>query len=207
VSHRFRELTTERLRDLPAPCRTCAFWELPDAPRGPQQGAAGPAASEAKHLWVRSLELDWGAPGLVLVEHDEPVAFAVYMPADEAHRARRLGSTPSDDALVLATLWIAPEARGAGLASALLHSVLRHAHDAGLRAVEAIGARGEAWPCMLPEAFLIANGFVVHHNHPRFPLLRLDLRQTARWQGAMEHALEGVRSVLRRERQPVPSSA
>jgi GNAT superfamily N-acetyltransferase len=143
----------------------------------------------------------------MLVEQDEPVAYAVYMPADEAHRARRLGSTPSDDALVLATLWIAPEARGAGVASALLHSVLRHAHDAGLRAVEAIGARGEAWPCMLPEAFLIANGFVVHHNHPRFPLLRLDLRQTARWQGAMEHALEGVRSVLRRERQPVPSSA
>jgi GNAT superfamily N-acetyltransferase len=207
VSNRFRELTTERLGDLPAPCRSCAFWELPEASRGPQEGAAAEAAAEAKQLWVRSLELDWGAPGLVLTEQEEPVAYALYMPADEAHRARRLGSTPSDDALVLATLWVAPEARGSGVAAALLHSVLRHAHDAGLRAVEAIGARGEAWPCMLPEDFLIANGFVVHHNHPRFPLLRLDLRQTARWQGAMEHALEGVRSVLRRERQPVPSSA
>jgi GNAT superfamily N-acetyltransferase len=207
VSNRFRELTTERLGDLPAPCRSCAFWQLPEAPRGPQEGAAAQAAAEAKQLWVRSLELDWGAPGLVLAEDDQPVAYAVYMPADEAHRTRRLGSTPSDDALVLATLWVAPEARGSGVASALLHSVLRHAHDAGLRAVEAIGARGEAWPCMLPENFLIANGFVVHHNHPRYPLLRLDLRQTARWQGAVEHALEGVRSVLRRERQPVPSSA
>jgi GNAT superfamily N-acetyltransferase len=203
VSYRFRQLTTERLTDLPAPCQSCVFWELPAAPRGPQEAEA----AEAKQLWVRSLELEWGAPGLVLTEGDQPVAFAVYMPAEEAHRARRLGSTPSEDALVLATLWVAPSARGSGVTSALLHSVLRHAHDAGLRAVEAIGARGEAWPCMLPEAFLIAKGFVVHHNHPRYPLLRLDLRQTARWQDAMEHALEGVRSVLRRERQPVPSSA
>jgi GNAT superfamily N-acetyltransferase len=202
VSYRFRQLTTERLTDLPAPCQSCVFWELPAAPRGPQEAEA----AEAKQLWVRSLELEWGAPGLVLTEGDQPVAFAVYMPAEEAHRARRLGSTPSEDALVLATLWVAESARGSGVTSALLHSVLRQAHDAGLRAVEAIGARGEAWPCMLPEAFLIANGFVVHHNHPRYPLLRLDLRQTARWQGAMEHALEGVRSVLRRERQPVPSS-
>jgi GNAT superfamily N-acetyltransferase len=194
-------LTTERLSDLPAPCQSCAFWELPEAARGPQESGA----AEAKQLWVRSLELDWGAPGLILVERDEPVAYALYMPADEAHRARRLGSTPSDDALVLATLWVAPEARGRGLASALLLNVLRHAHDAGLRAVEAIGTRGETWPCMLGEAFLIANGFVVHHNHPRYPLLRLDLRQTARWQDAMEHALEGVRAVLRREGQPVPS--
>jgi GNAT superfamily N-acetyltransferase len=204
VSHRVRELTTERLSDLPAPCQSCAFWELPEAARGPQQKRAAETA-EAKQLWVRSLELDWGAPGLILVERDQPVAYATYMPADEAHRARRLGSTPSDDALVLATMWVTPEARGRGLASALLLNVLRHAQDAGLRAVEAIGARGQAWPCMLPEAFLIANGFVVHHNHPRYPLLRLDLRQTARWQDAMEHALEGVRSVLRRERQPVPS--
>lgn len=201
MSHRARELTTERLSDLPESCQSCVFWELPEAARGPQ----GNGAAEAKQLWVRSLELDWGAPGLILVERDQPVAYVMYMPADEAHRARRLGSTPSDDALVLATLWVAPDARGRGLASALLIDVLRHAHDAGLRAVEAIGARGEAWPCLLPETFLIANGFVVHHNHPRYPLLRLDLRQTARWQDAMEHALEGVRSVLRREGQPVPS--
>ena len=206
MTNRFRDLTAERLADLPSSCQSCAFWELAAAPRGPQEpGRTGVA--EAKQLWVRSLELDWGPPGLMLIERGETVAYALYMPADEAHRARRLGSIPSDDALVLATLWVAPSARGGGVASALLRGVLRHAHDAGLRAVEAIGARGEASPCMLPESFLIANGFVVHHEHPSYPLLRLDLRQTARWQDAMEHALEGVRSVLRRERQPVPSSA
>lgn len=158
-------------------------------------------------MWFHSLELDWGAPGLVLVEREQTLAYALYMPADEAHRTRRLGSVPSEDALVLATLWVAPEQRGGGLAAALLHAVLRQAHEADLRAVEAIGARGDPSPCMLSEHFLLAHGFTVHHNHPRFPLLRLDLRQTARWHEAMEHAIEGVRSVLRGERQPVPSSA
>lgn len=205
MSHRFRALTSQRVGDLPASCRSCVFWELAEAPRGPR--ADDGAAAEAKHLWIHSLELDWGAPGLLLVERDRTLAYAIFMPADEAHRARRLGSVPSDDALVLATLWVAPEQRGSGLAAALLHAVLRSAHEADLRAVEAIGARGDASPCMLPEQFLLAHGFVVHHNHPRFPLLRLDLRQTARWHEAMEHAIEGVRSVLRRERPPVPSSA
>ncbi|HSK91885.1 MAG TPA: GNAT family N-acetyltransferase [Euzebyales bacterium] len=179
---------------------------MPHARRGPQKDAA--RGAEAKLLWVRSQELESGAPGLILVHRGETVAYALYMPAEEAHRARRLGSTPSDDALVLATMWVAPSARESGVAKAMLHSVLKHAHDAGLRAVEAIGARGDASPCMLPEPFLIANGFVVHHEHPSYPLLRLDLRQTARWQEAMEHALEGVRAALsRRERNPAPSSA
>jgi len=199
-------MTAERLLELPAPCRACVFWELPSAPRGPQPDRLEEVA-EAKHLWHRAAELEWGASGSLIVEQGHVVAYATYMPAQQAHRARRLGTVPSDDALVLATVWVAPDARGRGVATALLHSVLRHAHDAGLRAVEAVGARGAAAPCMMPEEFLIASGFVVHHEHPSYPLLRLDLRQTARWQDAMEHALEGVRSVLgRRERQPVPSS-
>lgn len=205
MSYHLRALTTQHLADLPASCRSCAFWELADAPRGPRDDDG--RAAEAKLLWVRSLELEWGAPGLIMLEGNRTLGYAVYMPAEEAHRARRLGSMPSDDALVLATLWVTPEQRGGGLAETIVHAVLRQAHEAGLRAVEAIAARGRASPCMVPEQFLFAQGFVVHHDHPRYPLLRLDLRQTVRWHDAVEHAIEGVRSVLRRERTPVPSSA
>lgn len=144
----------------------------------------------------------------MLYDNDRFVGYALVMTSEHARRARRLGSTVSDDALLLATLWIAPEARDRGMAKLLLQSVLHHAHGAGFRAIEAIGQRpvpDGGW-CILPEAFLIENGFVVHHEHPVHPLLRLDLRRTVRWQDAMEHALEGVRSLLRgRERQPAPS--
>jgi hypothetical protein len=86
--------------------------------------------------------------------------------------------------------------------------VLRQAHDAGLRAVEATGARMPTSTCVLPEGFLRAVGFVVLHEHPRYPLLRLDLRQTVRWQDAMEQALERVRAVLgRRDRRTAPTAS
>jgi GNAT superfamily N-acetyltransferase len=205
VSHRIQALTADQITGLPAGCQTCVFWELPKAPRGPQHDTAD-EARQAKQLWFRAIELDWGAPGILLRDDDTTLGFATFMPAEQAHRTRRLGAIPSDDALLLATLWVAPDLRGTGVATTLLHRVLKQAHDTGRRAVEATGARGEAAPCLLPEGFLLASGFTVHHQHPRFPLLRLDLRQTVRWQEAMEHALESVRAALsRRDRRTVPT--
>lgn len=207
MSHRADPLTAEQISELPADCQACAFWELPRAPRGPQPDR-GRDVGEAKHLWFRALELDWGAPGILLSDHGRTLGYATFMPAEQAHRTRRLGATPSDDALLLATLWVLPDVRGSGVATTLMHRVLKHAHDTGRRAVEATGARGEATPCLLPEGYLLASGFTVHHEHPRFPLLRLDLRQTVRWQDAMEHALEGVRAALsRRDRRTVPTTS
>jgi GNAT superfamily N-acetyltransferase len=205
VSDRIRPLTGELIDHLPPACRACLFWELADAPRGPQLDRADEAA-EAKLLYGRAVELDWGPPGLLLRAEGRTLAFATFVPAEQAHRTRRLGSVPSDDALVLTTMWVDPDVRGTGIASAMLHRVLKHAHDHGLRAVEATATRGDG-PCLLPESFLLASGFVVHHQHVRHPLLRLDLRQTVRWQDAMEQALEGVRAVLRRrDRRTAPST-
>jgi GNAT superfamily N-acetyltransferase len=206
VSDRVRPLTADLIADLPAPCRTCLFWEVADAPRGPQPDRAEEVL-EAKQLYHRAVELDWAVPGLAVRVDDETRAFVSFVPANQAHRTRRLGSVPSDDALVLTTMWVDPAVRGTGIASLLLQRVLKHAHDMGLRAVEATASRTDGLPCLLPEAFLLAKGFVVHHHHPTHPLLRLDLRQTVRWQDAMEHALEGVRAVLgRRERRTAPST-
>jgi GNAT superfamily N-acetyltransferase len=207
VSDRIRPLTSELIEHLPEPCRTCLFWELADAPRGPQPDRAAEVA-EAKLLYHRAVELDWGPPGLLVRSDDRTLAFATFVPAEQAHRTRRLGSVPSDDALVLTTMWVDPDVRGTGIASALLRRVLRQAHDLGLRAVEATATRGGDGPCLVPEAFLLANGFVVHHQHVRHPLLRLDLRQTVRWQDAIEQALQGVRALLgRRDRRTAPSAS
>lgn len=207
MNDRIRPLTGELIEHLPPACRACLFWELVDAPRGPQVARAAEVA-EAKLLYSHAVELDWGPPGLLMRSEGRTLGFATFVPAAQAHRTRRLGSVPSDDALVLTTMWVDPDVRGTGVASLLLHRVLRQAHDRGLRAVEATATRGGEGPCLLPEAFLLASGFVVHHQHVRHPLLRLDLRQTVRWHDAMEHALEGVRAVLRRrDRRTVPSTS
>lgn len=207
MSARVRPLVGADADLLPQPCRSCLFWELPDAPRGPQPGREAQVL-EARQLWYRAVELDWGPPGLLLTDDEHTLGYAGFVPGPQALRTRRLGAVPSDDALVLTTMWVDPEVRGTGVATTLLHRVLRHAHEAGLRAVEATGARVPTATCLLPEEFLLASGFVVHHPHPTHPLLRLDLRRTVRWQDAMEHALEGVRAVLRRrDRRTAPSAS
>lgn len=208
MSSRTRPLTADGLSQLPADCRSCLFWELPDARRGPAEPSAVDDAREAKYLWHRSSELESGPSGVVLTARDQTLGFALWVPAAHARRTRRLGVTPSDDALLLATIWVAPHERGRGHAKALVQEALRHAHDAGFRAVEALGTRLPPSSCLLTESFLVAVGFEMLREHPHHPVLRIDLRSTVRWHGAVEHALEGVRSAFgRREGQPAPSSA
>lgn len=179
------------------------FWEVADAPRG-SSGDDGRAGKEA---WLQSTQLEWGAPGKVVYLDDRPVAYGMFAPGAQVPRVRRLGPGPSDDAFLLTTLWVAPEARGAGLARVLLQALLRETHQRGGRALEAYASRAGKFsgPCVLPEGFLLANGFSVLHEHLRSPLLRLDLRKTARWQESVSHALESVVSALAgRERAPAP---
>lgn len=203
MSRRLQDLTVDTLDALPEPCRSCMFWEVADAPRGPVTG--GTAAKEA---WVHSMQLEWGAPGKVLVVDEVPMAFGLLAPGDQIARTRRLGRAPSEDALLLATLWVAPPVRQAGLARVLLQALLREVHEHGGRALEAYGARGGAalGTCVVPEGFLLANGFTVLAEDVRYPLLRLDLRQTARWQESVTQALEAVlRALPSRRRAPAPA--
>jgi GNAT superfamily N-acetyltransferase len=202
MSRRLLDLTVDTLDGLPAACRSCVFWEVAGAARGPS-----PEGAVAKEAWVQSVELEWGPPGKVLVIDGVPIAYGLLAPGNQVARARLLGPGCSEDAVLLATLWVAPDVREAGLARVLLQALLRTVHEHGGRALEAYGARGSGTlgRCILPEAFLLANGFTVLHDDARFPLLRLDLRQTVRWQESVSHALEAVLRALPGRRAPVPA--
>jgi len=170
----------------------------------------------AKEAWWHATQLEWGAPGKGVYAEEELVGFAVFAPAAHFPARNQLRPASSPDALLLATLWVNPDHRGTGVAKLLLQSLLRETHRRRARALECYGDRTGAlgaslppslWPtgCVLPEAFLLAAGFAVRSEHALFPLLRLDLRQTVRWQESVGHALEGVVTALsRRERAPAP---
>ncbi len=205
---------------LPAPCASCVFWEVDGAPEGGRDPAPATSAA-AKQAWWQATQLEWGDPGLVVREGDRVVAFAVHGPRSHFPRARTLGPTASEDALLLATLWVDDDERGTGVGELLVRRVLREAAQRGARAVEAYARRGgdddrlgsfahggdarAPGGCVLPEGFLVAAGFALHHDHHAFPLFRLDLRSTVRWHESVGQALSGVRLVLgRRERVPAP---
>jgi len=199
---RIREIS--RPGDLPGPCRSCVFWEAPSGRPGPTPG--GEAGKEA---WWRAAELEWGPPGKGVYLDDELAGYVLYGPPEHFPRIRASGRTASDDALLLATLWVAEDHRGGGLGKTLLQVAMREAARRNLRAVEALAVRDDdppAWRCTTPAGFLEAHGFAVFQDDARHPLLRLDLRQTVRWQEQVGHALESVVSALsRRERLPKPA--
>lgn len=206
MSRRIHDLSVDSLERLQGPCRDCVFWEVSGARAGP-----APGGRTAKEAWWQAVQLEWGSPGKGAYVDDRLVGYATFGPAEQFPRAQRMGPVVSDDALLLAALWVHPDHRGQMLARLLLQSVLREAHRHGSKAVEAFGSRDEPLPwadgtagCIIPEPFLLANGFTVLHEHMTQPLLRLDLRQTVR--ESVEHVVEGVLSVLgRRERAPAPA--
>lgn len=206
-ARRARELRTGDITALPEPCQACVRWER-TGPTGPRPEPQ----PDAKAAWWQTTQLEWGAPGKGLYDDDRLVGYALFAPASAFPWTRRGLHAVSEDAVLLATLWIDPEYRSGGLGSVLLQAVLRETYRRGQRAVEAYGVRSirplPEGGCLLPEGFLLASGFAVVREHYRHPLLRLDLHQTVRWHRSLGVALEGVRSALARgDRAPVPTGS
>lgn len=187
-------LVGDRLDELPPRCRSCVFWEL-GAPQPAEDlaDAAGVAADDRvrKQAWVTSQSLESGAPGVLLRQDGRTVAYALFAPGRAF--APRSASVPaiSEDALLLATAWVEPSVRSGGLGRLLVQAAVRETLHLDLRAVEAYGdRRSREWDCVAPVSWLLHEGFEVRTEHPRYPLLRLDVRRVARWADSLESAVE-----------------
>lgn len=199
MSRRVERLTGDAVEELPAPCRGCVTWELGGAPRD---------AELRKQAWVSAQVQDGHPPGRLIRIDGEVAAYGLFAPA--AAFAPRWPPVPAadPDAILLATLWVEPHWRRRGLGRLLLQAAIKDAHHAGSPAVEAYADR--RWrerSCILPATWLLHEGFEVHREHPRLPLLRLDVRRTVRWAESLEHALEELVGALpRRLPSPVPNT-
>lgn len=195
MGRRTAPLTAAEVDVLPGPCRGCLFWE---------DGSVGPPvplslrsrhapSDERKRAWVSARADEGIAPGRIVVVDGEVAGYALFAPAASFAPRSSLLPRVSPDALQLATLWVTTAHRGAGLGRLLIQATLREAIRLELSAVEAYGDR--RWrerSCVLPVTWLLHEGFEVHHEHPRTPLLRLETRRTLRWAGSLEHAWEEV---------------
>ena len=206
MGRRVRPLDAQALDRLADPCRRCAFWELGmrAAPRGSD------AAGAQKQAWLSSVLLEWGYAGHVITVDEVFAGYSLYGPASQLEQVGSQAARPvSRDAVLLATLAVEPAFEGQGIGRVLLQVMARDLTKRKVRAAEAFADR--AWngrSCFLPSGFLEANGFQVVRNHPRFPLLRMDLRTALSWKDVGEAALDRLRAqvpstpVLR----PVPAT-
>jgi len=215
MARRVVPLHGDVVEELPPHCRECLFWEL--GGRCPEDRRVTTVVGDdawsdpliRKQAWASSLVQEGHSAGRVVRIDDEVVAHALFGPVEAFHPRPGAVPRPSPGALLLATAWVEPQWRGLGLGRLLVQAALKEAVRLDITAVEAYGdRRWQERHCYLPATWLFHEGFEVHGEHPRTPLLRIDTRRTLRWADSMEHALEEVLAHLpRRARAPVPAPA
>jgi GNAT superfamily N-acetyltransferase len=198
MGRRLIPLDAHNLDQLPDLCRRCTFWEL--GIRAARRGSDEAAAQ--KEGWMSSVVLEWGTVGHLVTVDGETAGYSLFAPARFLDQVGSQAARPvSRDAVLLATLAVEPDFAGQGLGRVLLQAMARDLTKRRVRAAEAFADR--AWNgrrCHLPAAFLEASGFQVVREHPRYPLMRMDLRTALTWKDVGEAALERLRV-------PVPSPA
>jgi GNAT superfamily N-acetyltransferase len=199
MSRKVVRMTLDHLAELDAPCRSCVFWELDPVRRGRVED---PEAE--KEAWMSEVLRDWGSCGRVVMQDDEPVGYALYAPPAYLPGAGAFPTAPvSPDAVLLSSVYVAPEARGGGLGRMLVQGMARDLIErGGIAAVEAFGdTRGPgllgARRCVTPVDFLTSVGFKTQRAHATTPRMRMDLRTTLTWREELEGALEKLLGAVR----------
>ena len=186
-------LTLDNLDAIPAPCRSCVFWECDPVRRDRLEVPA-----EEKAAWVSEVLREWGSCGRVAVDDGRVVGHAIYAPAGFVPGAAGFATAPvSPDAVLLTTVYVEPSARGGGIGRMLVRAMARDLVERNLRAVEAFGSLGGGARCTVPADFLSRVGFRTQRVHPTTPRMRMDLRSTVTWRSEVEAALEKLVGVVR----------
>ncbi len=206
MTRRWKALTPERVDELPDSCRCCAFWESRDAV-DPVCGASVDRALLV--AWLETVLEEWGDCGRIAYEDGEVLGLVKYAPPRFLPQVAHMpAGPPSEDAVLLACLHVGRQVRSAGLGKVLLQAALRDLSARGEKALEAYGAAfasdRDTSPLVTVE-FLVRQGFQVVRPHPRFPLLRLELKALVAWSETVEALLESLSLPLRSpERAPAP---
>jgi GNAT superfamily N-acetyltransferase len=191
VGRRLTPLDTASVGRLPEPCRHCAFWEL--GMRAPRRGSD--EAGQLKAGWVARVVREWGPAGHLISVDGVLAGYSLYAPAEFLDQIGSQAARPvSRDAILLATVSVEPDFTGQGLGKVLLQAMARDLTKRKVKAAEAFADR--AWDgraCHMPAGFLEASGFSVVREHPRFPLMRMDLRKALSLKDVGEAALERLR--------------
>ena len=202
MSRRFRALTTGRVDDLPSECTCCALWE-----RGSERFACGSSGARDDLIdWIRIVQAQWGDCGRVAYEEGVSLGFVKYAPPRFFPQVTRMPVPPDDAAVLIACHQVEAGLQEAGLGKVLIQAALRDLVSRGERTVEAYAAAGPAdheRPPLMTVEFLLRQGFSVSRPHPRYPLMRLELRTLVAWTDSIESVLDALQLPIGvRERAP-----
>jgi len=199
-------LSPANIDDLPPRCRSCSYW-LTSEKLPARCGVAQDA--ETKREWVEGTSETWGECGTLLYIDSEVVGHGLYGPATAFPQAVHFGCGPiSADAVFLSCLLVREDARHHGVAKTVLQAIEKSLYTRRAKAIEAIARASdlEELTALGPVDFYLKNGFYIKSDHPRYPLVRLDLKTALPWQFDLEAMLQSLSVQLRPMRAPAPSS-
>ncbi|MGH3472245.1 MAG: GNAT family N-acetyltransferase [Nocardioidaceae bacterium] len=182
MGRRFDALTADNVGQLPPPCRSCVLWEL---------GNRSPDAA-SKDGWISAVLLNWGNCGQIAYVDGRVAGFAFYAPPEYVEGLGFLSTAAiSSDAVLLMTMRLLPGQAGSGLGRVLIQTVVKDLMRRRVKAIEAFGdMHGNENQCLIPARFLTAVGFKTVQPHPRYPRMRLELRNVLTWRDDVELAVE-----------------
>jgi len=190
MTRRLANVTLDNLDDLPRRCRRCVFWELD--PVAAERATEGGDPALEKEAWVSATLLEWGSCGKIVYVDGGSAGYVLYAPPMYVPRSVAFPTSPvSADAVLLMTAQVLPEFSGGGLGRMLLQGAAKDLTRRGIKALEAFGdAKWESPGCLVPADYLVAVGFKTVRPHPRFPRLRLEIKNALSWREDVEVALE-----------------
>ncbi len=196
MSRRIVNITLDNLGDLAPRCRRCVSWELDPVARELAHEAGDTALD--KEAWISAVLLEWGSCGKIAYVDGVPAGHVLFAPPAWVPRASAFPTSPvSPDAVLLMTALVLPDFAGAGLGRMLVQAVGKDLLRRGVRAVEAFADLQHDQPaCVLPAGHLLAVGFKTVRPHPRWPRLRLELKNVLTWRDDVESALERLLSSM-----------
>jgi GNAT superfamily N-acetyltransferase len=173
VRRKVISLSPERLEKIPEVCRKCRFWE---------SGGVSSLANDCsvKMEWLKNTSETWGECGKLIIKGDQVIAFSIYAPANCFPDFKPSMAGPvSNDAALLACLYVVPQLRRQGVGRTMLQVVAKSLLRRKLTAIEAYASRSGDFG--IPLDFCLANGFFILRDDPRFPLVRLELKNMIPW--------------------------
>jgi len=179
------DITESNLKDIPAACRGCVYWEFPEefdkAMEEKTRTQKQAEFEEKKREWFTRTLKEFGACGKIVHYEGKPVAYAQFAPSERLPNTSHYQSQPlgklEEGVVFISCLYIVDEAlRGKGLGETLLKNIIEDLRGRGFKAVETFARRGNPENPSGPFEFYLKNGFYVRNEaNPEFPLVRLDL--------------------------------
>jgi len=174
-----KDITEENLDDIPRPCRSCLYWELPEDFKKLRQQNKPQLAEEKKKEWFIKTLGEFGNCGKIVYQDKMPIGYAQYAPVSHLPQARSYKSGRperiEDRTVFVSCLYISEESqRGKGIGMKLLNTVVMDLRNRGFKAVETFARRGSANNPSGPIELYLKKAFEIKDEiDPEFPLVRL----------------------------------